>query len=102
MDTTITPRDYIKQNYDPNDRLAVVIKNHLTGKVINASIVPELLLHAIFKAGSHFIMRMEATFISRSMPCSRRPTEGPARRSKPSVTFISTSIRMDRLSLPRS
>ena len=32
--STITSWDYIKQNYDPDDRLAVVIKNHLTGQVI--------------------------------------------------------------------
>ena len=31
---TVTSWDYIKQNYDPDDRLAVVIKNHLTGQVI--------------------------------------------------------------------
>ena len=31
---TVTSSDYIKQNYDPDDRLAVVIKNHLTGQVI--------------------------------------------------------------------
>ena len=31
---SFTPSDYIKQNYDPDDRLAVVIKNHLTGQVI--------------------------------------------------------------------
>ncbi len=31
---TVTSWDYIKQNYDPDDRLAVVIKNHLTGTVI--------------------------------------------------------------------
>ena len=34
MDTTITSWEYIKQNYDPDDRLAVVIKNHQTGQVI--------------------------------------------------------------------
>ena len=32
--STITSWDYIKQNYDPDDRLAVVIKNQRTGQVI--------------------------------------------------------------------
>ncbi|MCI0628290.1 MAG: RepB family DNA primase [Acidobacteria bacterium] len=31
---TVTSWDYIKQNYDPDDRLAVVIKNQMTGQVI--------------------------------------------------------------------
>ncbi len=31
---TVTSSDYIEQNYHPDDRLAVVIKNHLTGQVI--------------------------------------------------------------------
>ncbi len=30
----VTSWDYIKQNYDPDDRLAVVIKNQMTGQVI--------------------------------------------------------------------
>ena len=34
MNTTITSWDYIKQNYHPDDRLAVVIKNQVTGQVI--------------------------------------------------------------------
>ena len=99
---TVTSWDYIKQNYDSDDRLAVVIKNHMTGQVIQRLDSARAIASPDFQRWLRFHNANGGNIYLSVNASSPRPPAGPGRRSRPSVTFTWTSIRMDRPSLPRS
>ena len=98
---TVTCSDYIKQNYHSDDRLAVVIKNHLTGQVIQRLDSAQAIASRDFQRwlDSRIQVAGASIFVNRLKPEATGRTRA---RLKPSVTFTWTSMRTDRPSLPKS
>lgn len=96
----LTPEEYIRENFEPSDRIAVLVLNRDSGRRVQRIVPAHALATDSGSAGCELKTRMGQISTFRRMRCATTLVIARKKTLPPFGTFTSTSIRTERNRLP--